>query len=220
MSICRLLLLLGIMWLQTAMVVVVALQMEITPGETKCIGQELDQFENVVFAVSASLPATTSKKSLPPKQKLSLVVTDPEDDTIFEENISIGAKLKEFDYTINKRGVYDLCFELTGGKVPVRIFFHVDYKPMAADGKALSRKVGKDDITGLERKLEQMSERLKEISKEIEHARKQEIAMKQSSESTSSSVQWFSILSIIILVSTSVWQIIYLRSFFTAKKLL
>lgn len=34
------------------------------------------------------------------------------------------------------------------GKVPVRIFFHVDYKPMAADGKALSRKVGKDDITG------------------------------------------------------------------------
>ena len=35
MSICRLLLLLGIMWLQTAMVVVVALQMEITPGETK-----------------------------------------------------------------------------------------------------------------------------------------------------------------------------------------
>ena len=100
-------------------------------------------------------------------------------------------------------------------------------------------------MIGLEHKLEQMSERLKEISKEIEHARKQEIAMKQSSgeyvhsqsihiacppddqslsakpsESTSSSVQWFSILSIIILVSTSVWQIIYLRSFFTAKKLL
>ncbi len=101
-------------------------------------------------------------------------------------------------------------------------------------------------MVGLEHKLEQMSERLKEISKEIEHARKQEIAMKQSSgeyvhsqsihiacppddqslsakltsESTSSSVQWFSILSIIILVSTSVWQIIYLRSFFTAKKLL
>lgn len=36
-------------------------------------------------------------------------------------------------------------------------------------------------MIGLERKLEQMSERLKEISKEIEHARKQEIAMKQSS---------------------------------------
>jgi hypothetical protein len=40
----------------------------------QCIGQELDQFENVVFAVSASLPAATSKKTLPPKQKLSLVV--------------------------------------------------------------------------------------------------------------------------------------------------
>ena len=36
-------------------------------------------------------------------------------------------------------------------------------------------------MIGLEHKLEQMSERLKEISKEIEHARKQEIAMKQSS---------------------------------------
>jgi len=121
----------------------------------------------------------------PPELHDCRQVTDPEDDTIFEENISIGAKLKEFDYTINKRGVYDLCFELTGGKiptvqsqfivimvfwnllsqldflndrsiavgycagkVPVRIFFHVDYKPVAADGKALSRKVGKDDITG------------------------------------------------------------------------
>jgi hypothetical protein len=33
-------------------------------------------------------------------------------------------------------------------------------------------------------------------------------------------VQWFSFLSIIILLATSLWQIIYLRTFFASKKLL
>jgi hypothetical protein len=39
-------------------------------------------------------------------------------------------------------------------------------------------------------------------------------------ESTTWSVQWFSFLSIIILLATSLWQIIYLRTFFASKKLL
>lgn len=57
----------------------------------------------------------------------------------------------------------------------MRVFFHVDYKPNATE----SRKVGKDDMSGLDKQLELMGNRIKEISREIEHARKQEIAMKE-----------------------------------------
>ena len=39
-------------------------------------------------------------------------------------------------------------------------------------------------------------------------------------ERTSTRIQWFSILSIAVLLVTSIWQIIYLRRFFTSKKLL
>lgn len=57
----------------------------------------------------------------------------------------------------------------------MRVFFHVDYKPKATDG----RKVGKDDMTTLSAQLDVMSGRIKDISREIEHARKQEISMKE-----------------------------------------
>ena len=39
-------------------------------------------------------------------------------------------------------------------------------------------------------------------------------------EKTKSRIQWFSALSIVILVVTSLWQLIYLRKYFTDKKLL
>jgi hypothetical protein len=51
----------------------------------------------------------------------------------------------------------------------------VDYKPNATE----SRKVGKDDMSGLDKQLEVMHTRIQDISREIEHARKQEIAMKE-----------------------------------------
>lgn len=65
------------------------------------------------------------------------------------------------------------------GMTPVRVFFHVDYKPLPANGIDSSRKVGKDDMSALESQLERMNERIREISKEIEHARRQEISMKE-----------------------------------------
>ena len=33
-------------------------------------------------------------------------------------------------------------------------------------------------------------------------------------------IQWFSVLSVAILLTTSLWQIIYLRYYFKSKKLL
>ena len=63
------------------------------------------------------------------------------------------------------------------GLTPVRVFFHVDYKPKTA-GEG-GRKVGKDDMSTLSAQLDVLSERIRDISREIEHARKQEIDMKQ-----------------------------------------
>lgn len=95
----------------------------------QCIGQELDQFENVVFATSASSKIKNSKQKLTlivrsyvPEvwtahdQFLFLQIHDPEENPIFEEKISIGAKRKELEYKIDKRGVYKLCYELGEGE--------------------------------------------------------------------------------------------------------
>eukprot|EP01032_Pedospumella_encystans_P016273 gene16273-18571_t len=189
------------------------LQFDVRPRELRCVGTELDRFETVIFATSASTPTILKKK-----QKLTLTVTDPDENTIFDEKISIGVKSKELEHKVEKRGVYQMCYELHDGLTPVRVFFHVDYKPKTA-GEG-GRKVGKDDMSTLSAQLDVLSERIRDISREIEHARKQEIDMKQAGEATTWSVQWFSIMSIVILLATSLWQIIYLRTFFVSKKLL
>lgn len=51
----------------------------------------------------------------------------------------------------------------------------MDYKPNNTE----SRKVGKDDMSTLDKQLEVLGSRIKDISREIEHARRQEIAMKE-----------------------------------------
>jgi hypothetical protein len=68
---------------------------------------------------------------------------------------------------------------LCSGKTPVRVFFHVDYKPHTVDGLDKSRKVAKDDIPSLESQLQIVGDKIKEISTEIEHARHQEIYLKE-----------------------------------------
>lgn len=44
-------------------------------------------------------------------------ISDPDEDPIFDERISIGAKTKELDYKIDKRGVYQMCYELSDGEL-------------------------------------------------------------------------------------------------------
>lgn len=64
------------------------------------------------------------------------------------------------------------------GKTPVRIFFHVEYKPISASGD-VSRQIKKDEVGTLDEQLRVMAEKIREISSEIDHARKQETVMKE-----------------------------------------
>jgi tetrahydromethanopterin S-methyltransferase subunit B len=104
----------------------------------------------------------------------SFQITDPDEEDIFYDKIPISGKIKEFQHIIEARGVYEMCFELHDGKTPVRVFFHVDYKPVALDGKDLSRVVSKEDVPSLINDLQAIDRKIKEISTEIEHAKRQE----------------------------------------------
>jgi len=54
------------------------------------------------------------------------------------------------------------------------VFFHVDYKPLDADGKDNSRQLNKDDVPTLQSDLQLIERQIREISEEIEHAKRQE----------------------------------------------
>lgn len=76
-------------------------------------------------------------------------VIDPNGKVFFNERLTINAKPKEVEHKVETRGAFEMCFQVYGGpaQIPIRLFFHVDYKPRTADG--YSRKVAKTDIPSL-----------------------------------------------------------------------
>ena len=78
-----------------------------------------------------------------------------------------------------------------------RMSFNVDYKNRGVDP---SKKIAKNDIPSLESALKAAEDSLSEIAKEIDFARRQEVLLRIAGEATSSRIEWFGFLSIIILV--------------------
>lgn len=50
----------------------------------------------------------------------------------------------------------------------------MDYKVLSEDGKDLSRQLSKDDVPSLQSELQSIERKIKEISLEIDHAKRQE----------------------------------------------
>jgi p24 family protein delta-1 len=80
--------------------------------------------------------------------------------------------------------------------------------------------LNKDEVPQLVKSVQLIESKIKEINIEIEHAKLQEAALNKAGEDTASRLEMFSWLSIVVLLGTAIWQIIYLRTFFTSKKLL
>ena len=151
-------------------------------------------------------------------------------------------KVIDFYMKIEKRGVYNMCFEVERATEndAVHVSFVVAYKNRGAgSGRFKLRKSSENnknkilgeeenelelkdeyEFSALEEMLQDAQDSLSQISKEIDFARRKENDLLQASISMEHGLQWFSWLSIVILVFTSLWQIVYLRHFFASKKLL
>jgi len=204
-----------------------SLTIEVMPGKSRCIGQEMDEEDMAVFSFGANIPGANEKQIAlhRDKQILTVSIQDPEGTYILQnEKVPIGApRPRDFKQsTIQKRGVYDLCFELQGGESAVRAYFYVDFKSRDSQGTldAATNMLDRKDVPVVEQKLAQAEHTLEVIQQEIDYAKEQEMALKESGKSMSDQIQYFSLLSMAVLVITSLWQLLYLRSFFTSKKVL
>ena len=205
-----------------------SIMVDVIPGKSRCVGQELDDEDMAIFLFGGNhVPATSQKQIEIQKEKktLSVSIQDPEGTYLLSnEKVPIGApRPKEYKMpSISKRGVYDLCFELTGGNTPIRAYFHVDFKSRNSPGAldSSSTQLEHKEVPAVQQKLMHAEHLLEVIQQEINYAKDQEKNLKESGKNMSDKIQWFSLLSMAVLLITSLWQLLYLRSFFTSKKLL
>uniref|UniRef100_K7F521 Transmembrane emp24 domain-containing protein 10-like n=1 Tax=Pelodiscus sinensis TaxID=13735 RepID=K7F521_PELSI len=132
------------------------------------------------------------------------------------------AKKGKFAFTTDDYEIYEICFEShaqTGGfrgpdqLIILNVKHGVEARNYEDIAKAEKLKPLEVDL----RRLEDLSE---SIVKDFAYMKQREEEMRDTNESTSTRVLYFSIFSMLCLVGLATWQVCYLRRFFKAKKLI
>ncbi len=77
----------------------------------------------------------------------------------------------------------------------------------------------KEHLTELELEVRRLNDKLADVLKEQNYQREREANFRNTSESTNARVQWWSIAQVLVMVISTVFQVMYLTNHFRAKKL-
>lgn len=148
----------------------------------------------------------------PPDGRVSVSVVDPTSSNVYSKTVQSEGK---FAHTASKPGEYRMCFHNSEGVSQKTIGLTLssggrDYKEMAK----------KDNLKPLELELKRLEDTIVQIHQEMKFLQAREAQMRETNDSTSSRVVWFSVLSMIVLVLLNAGQILYLKKYFQGKKLI
>jgi len=152
-------------------------------------------------------------------QRTDLAVTDSKGHTAFtRENLDKG----KFAVTSDEDDIFDICFvtylpagHQTGPEREVSLLLKhgveaKNYEELANVGK----------LKPLEMELQKLEDLSSSIVQDFEYMKKREEEMRDTNESTNNRVLYLSIFSMLCLLGLATWQVLYLRRFFKAKKLI
>ena len=108
-----------------------------------------------------------------------------------------------------------MCFA-NRGLMPRQVELEFSAGVDAADYTDLARK---EHLKPLELQLRKMEDRVETIHREMMAQREREEAHRNTNESTNSRVQWFSVLTIAIVLATAGFQMRYLYRFLDQSKI-
>ncbi|XP_014205928.1 transmembrane emp24 domain-containing protein bai isoform X2 [Copidosoma floridanum] len=186
--------------------------MEPAPRAQKCLKEEIHGNVLVVGEYEVSEV---------PGQKVDFVVKDSKNHILAQKDDVQHGKMAKFTFVTEAYDVFEVCFTsitLHGQRgiqqeVNLSIKKGIEAKSYEGLGEAAKLKPIEVEL----KRLEDLSEA---IVQDFVRMRKSEEEMKDTNESTNSRVLFFSIFSMVCLLSLATWQVFYLRRFFRAKKLI
>jgi len=134
------------------------------------------------------------------------------------------AKAGTFAFHTEEEGNFRFCFldNYRSGapilQIPGRtVALTINTGVAAKDYAEVAKKENLDPLALELRKIEDAAERVKD---EMMYMKTREEEMRDTNESSNSRVVWLTVLTMVILVATAVFQILYLRRYFQVKKLI
>eukprot|EP00949_MAST-11_sp_MAST-11-sp1_P003505 g3505.t1 len=186
---------------------------DVPAGSTKCISEEVVKDQLCIGTFSVPVDSATGLSAV------ALHVTGPQpvsvggSKTFFSK---VHASAGKFAFTAVETGRHRMCFKSTA---PVDRRIDIDVK-IGVEAKDYSSVAKEEHLKPIEVNLRRLQDMVHEIHEEQLYMRAREEAMRDTNESTNSRLKWFSLTTIMILLSLGTWQILYLKTFFRKSKLL
>jgi p24 family protein delta-1 len=154
-----------------------------------------------------------------------LEVKDTKGHTLYNKEDATKGK---FAFTTEEYDIFEICFETkvaqgqqqhnlaaqhTTKEVSIKIKHGIETKDYDALAKA-------NKLKPLEVELSRLEDLSAAIVSDFAYMKQREEEMRDTNESTNNKVLYFSIFSMCCLMSLAIWQVLYLRRYFKAKKLI
>ncbi|XP_038206576.1 transmembrane emp24 domain-containing protein bai [Zerene cesonia] len=186
-----------------------AIMWSLAPNTQKCLKEELQG--NVLVAGEYEITEITG-------QRVDYVVKDSKGHILAKnENIKKG----KFTFVTETYDTFEVCFiskmppERRGVPQDVHLDIKVGIEAKNYEGIGEAAK-----LKPMELELKRLEDLSEAIVQDFTLMRKREEEMRDTNESTNNRVLFFSIFSMVCLLGLATWQVLYLRRYFKAKKLI
>lgn len=141
---------------------------------------------------------------------LNVRVVSPEGSEVYS---ATGEAHGSFDYYATVEGVYQFCF-----KNPMGPTKEVVSKIHVGEPPDLIQLAKTEHLTPIEERIKNLHESMNAVRDLQDQLAAQDELHHKMTRSTRSWLLYFTVLEAIVLVAVSLWQILYLRSFFEVKR--
>ncbi|KAJ0173816.1 hypothetical protein K1T71_010965 [Dendrolimus kikuchii] len=186
-----------------------AIMWSLTPNTQKCLKEELHA--NVLVAGEYEVNEV-------PGQRIDYIIRDSKGHILSQKDSITRGK---FTFVTETYDTFEVCFiskvpqERRGIPQDVTLDIKVGIEAKNYEGIGEAAK-----LKPMELELKRLEDLSEAIVQDFTFMRKREEEMRDTNESTNNRVLFFSVFSMVCLLGLATWQVLYLRRYFKAKKLI
>ena len=188
-----------------------ALRFYVPTNEKKCLKEEIHR--NVVMTGDYEFSDVIGHTS-------SVHVTDTRGHTLYKRE-NFPETRGKFAFTADEYDIFEICISVHGPagqqKINREISLNLKHGVEAKNYEDLAKV---EKLKPMEVELRRLEDLSDSIVQDFAYMRQREEEMRSTNESTNARVLYLSVFSMVCLLCLAIWQVLYLRRYFKAKKLI